>query len=71
MGQPPLRVDFLRTVDGVASEAIFDRAVVAELDGIAIRVIHLEDLIANKRAAGRPQDLIDVEFLERVRAAKK
>ena len=71
MGQPPLRVDFLRTVDGVASEAIFDREVVAELDGIAIRVIHLEDLIANKRAAGTPQDLIDVEFLERVRAAKK
>lgn len=27
-----------------------------------------DDLIANKRAAGRPQDLIDVALLERVRS---
>lgn len=32
-------------------------------------VIGLDDLIANKRAAGRPQDLMDVAFLERVKSA--
>jgi len=70
MGRPPLRVDLLRTVDGVTSEAVFATAVTTDLDGIAVRVIGLDALIANKRAAGRPQDLIDAEFLERVRAAR-
>jgi hypothetical protein len=35
---------------------------------VKLRVISLDDLIANKRAAGRPLDLVDAEFLERVRA---
>jgi predicted nucleotidyltransferase len=43
------------------------RAVVAEVDGVPLRVIALDDLIANKSAVGRAQDRIDVEFLERVR----
>lgn len=71
MGQPPLRIDLMRTVDGVAPEAIFERAVAAEIDGVPLRVIGLDDLIANKRAAGRKQDVIDADFLERVRIAKK
>lgn len=34
-----------------------------------VRVIGLDDLVANKRAAGRAQDLMDAELLERIRAA--
>jgi predicted nucleotidyltransferase len=71
MGQPPLRIDFLRQIDGVASAGLFSRAEVAVIDGKRIKVISLDDLIANKRAAGRPQDLLDAEFLERVRARKR
>jgi hypothetical protein len=44
--------------------ALRRRADVIELDGASIRVASLEDLIAMKRAAGRPQDEIDVESLE-------
>lgn len=36
----------------------------------ALRVIDLSDLIANKRAVARPQDLIDADFLERVRLSR-
>jgi hypothetical protein len=43
-------------------------AVPATWQGTPIRVIGLDDLIANKRAAGRAQDLVDVVKLERVRA---
>lgn len=68
LGQPPLRIDLLRTIDGVDPEGLAARAVVTEIDGVALRVIDLSDLISNKRAAGRPQDLIDAELLERVRA---
>lgn len=67
LGQPPLRVDLLRSIDGVEPERIFANAVLTRLDGVEVRVIGLDDLIANKRAAGRPQDLIDADILERVR----
>jgi predicted nucleotidyltransferase len=70
MGQPPLRVDFMRSIDGVEPAALFAAALRAEIDGIPIKVISLEHLIENKRAAGRPQDLIDAEFLERVRSKR-
>ena len=70
MGQPPLRIDLMRTIDGVATPALFEHAVSAVLDGVTLLVISLDDLIANKRAAGRPQDLGDAAFLERVRARR-
>jgi predicted nucleotidyltransferase len=65
MGQPPLRVDFLRRIDGVATEQAFANAVATTIDGVATKVIGLDDLIANKRAAARHQDQIDVAYLER------
>lgn len=70
LGQPPLRVDFLREIDGVGTEDLFARAVNVTLDDVPLRVVSLDDLIANKRAAGRPQDIRDAEFLEKVRARR-
>lgn len=67
-GQPPLRVDFLREIDGVDAAALFAAATTTEIDGVRLKVISLDHLITNKRAAGRPQDIIDADFLERVRA---
>jgi predicted nucleotidyltransferase len=67
MGQPPLRIDFLRSIEGVEAADLFARAIPGELDGVPVRVICLDDLIANKRAVGRDQDLIDAKLLERVR----
>ena len=71
LGQPPLRIDLLRVVDGVDPESLAARAVTTEIDGVPLRVIDLVDLITNKRAVGRPQDLIDADFLERVRASRE
>ena len=34
------------------------------IEGLQVPVISLEDLMANKRASGRTQDLADVEKLE-------
>jgi hypothetical protein len=65
LGVPPVRIDILRRADGLDTEQTIDRAGVVTLGQLAIPVISLEDLILNKRAAGRPQDLADVVLLER------
>jgi len=67
LGQPPLRIDLLRSVEGLVTDDLFERAVTGTWDGLPIRVIALDDLITNKRAVGRPQDLADVAVLERAR----
>jgi predicted nucleotidyltransferase len=66
LGVPPVRVDILRTADGIETEAVLARSQTLDLAGLPVRVIALADLIANKRAAARPQDLADVALLERV-----
>ena len=38
-----------------------------DLGGVVVDVVDLDDLIAMKRAAGRPKDRIEVEVLEAVR----
>jgi predicted nucleotidyltransferase len=70
LGQPPLRVDLLCAIDGVATTDVLARAVPITWEGTPLRVIALDDLITNKRAAGRPQDIADVARLERIRLTK-
>lgn len=48
--------------------ALRRRADVIELAGASVRIASVEDLISMKRAAGRPQDQIDVESLEIARS---
>jgi len=66
-GTPPTRVDIHRSIPGIDIGAAFSRAVVADWRGTPVRVLSREDLIASKRAAGRPRDLQDVLALERAR----
>ena len=46
---------------------VLKNAILADWEGTPVRIIALEDLLANKRAAGRPQDLADAAKLERAR----
>jgi hypothetical protein len=40
------------------------------LGGQQVAVLGLEDLIRNKRASGRPKDLVDVATLERLKTLR-
>jgi hypothetical protein len=66
LGQPPLRVDILRTIDGVDLATVFRNGVAATWDGCPVRVISRDDLLSNKLAAGRPQDVADAGVLQRI-----
>lgn len=64
-GNPPNRVDILKQIPGVSFATAFAARVRLDLeDGLHVSLISRADLISAKRAAGRPQDLIDVEALE-------
>ncbi len=64
LGYPPLRIDLLTSVDGVAFAECYDRRADVTLDGQRVPFIGLSDLRRNKSAAGRPQDIADLHALE-------
>jgi len=66
------RLDLLVDPDGSPGyAALRRRADEMDIDGIVVRVASVEDLIAMKRAAGRPQDLVDLESLEIARRRRR
>jgi hypothetical protein len=69
MGRIPARVDFLLSIPGVEFAPSWRRRVQVVLEGVSVSVIGREDLLANKRAVGRPQDLRDARAIERSAAA--
>jgi hypothetical protein len=71
LGVEPVRVDIMRRADGIETESVLARAVTVDLGTLTVPVISRDDLIANKRAAGRAQDLADVALLEKVASKKK
>lgn len=64
LGYPPNRIDLLTSIDGVSFADAYARRDVMDIDGIEVPFIARADLLANKRASGRLQDLADVERLE-------
>lgn len=67
IGLPPCRVDFLTSIPGLEFTAAHVARKDADIDGLAVPILSLADLITAKRTSGREQDLRDVEGLERVR----
>ena len=65
MGQEPRRIDILTSISGVTFNEAWPHRLPVEHDGLHYPVIGKKDLIRNKRAAGRPKDLLDVSNLER------
>jgi len=68
---PTLRVDLFLAppFDFAAANRRRHRAEIAP--GLAVSFVALDDLLAMKRAAGRPQDLADIDRLEKLRRAPR
>ena len=67
IGVAPCRVDIISKISGVSYADAVNRAVPKTIDGVPVRIISLDDLIANKKASGRTKDIADVEVLEGLR----
>ena len=71
IGVAPNRIDILTAIDGVTfADAWPDRQETRYSDQ-PVPVISRHHLIQNKRATGRPQDLLDAEELEKMRATEE
>lgn len=64
MGRPPNQLDIITEIDGVPFDRAWRNRVSSTYDGQRTNYIGKDDLIANKKSAGRPQDLADVAYLE-------
>ncbi len=65
IGVPPVRVDIITAIDGVTFDEAWPSRVEGGFGDQTVAVLSWTDLIRNKRAAGRPQDLLDVSWLEK------
>jgi hypothetical protein len=74
MGREPVGVDILTSISGVEFDAAWARRVEDVFDedtDLRVNFISRADLLAAKRAAGRRQDLADIEAIEKAVRARQ
>jgi predicted nucleotidyltransferase len=63
LGFEPVRIDVISSIAGVTFDEVWENRYSGTYGDTPVDFIGLDQLIKNKRAAGRPQDLVDVETL--------
>ncbi len=63
LGYPPVRIDLITSINGVSWEQAAAGKAKGEYGGEPVPFLGRAELIANKKAAGRLQDLADLERL--------
>lgn len=65
-------MDKMKSVDGDLSfEECYEMASVADINDIKVPFLHINHLLANKRAVNRGKDQIDIDYLERVKKLRE
>jgi len=66
-GRAPIRVDVLTVIAGGAPfAAVWASRIIVSVGGLEVPVMSLDELRANKRAAGRLKDLADLQALDEI-----
>ena len=65
LGMPPYRIDILTEITAVDFEEAWASRISADFAGATYPVIGKAEFIRNKRATGRPQDLVDADHVDR------
>lgn len=66
LGIAPHRIDILTGINVIDFDVAEKRKTIFNISGVPVNVIAVRDLITAKNAAGRLQDLADVEQLEKI-----
>jgi len=64
LGYPPVRIDLVTSIEGVSWEQVAAGISMGEYGGEPVPFIGKAEFLANKKAAGRLQDLADAERIE-------
>ena len=64
LGHPPNRIDVLTSLPGVEFASCYPSRLEVDVEGVRVNFIDLDNLKRNKQAAGRHQDLADLENLQ-------
>ena len=70
MWDEPEKVDFLTRISMIEFEQADQRKITADIDGLKIPFLHLNDLVLSKFNTGRLKDKADVEELQRIQKRK-
>lgn len=63
MGVPPVRIELMNSISGVAFSECFADRIVENWNGVNVNILSLDKLKVNKKASGRLKDLSDLEHL--------
>ena len=63
-GRPPVGLDIMLELKGLDFETCYQKSLLHEIDGLTVRLINYDHLIEAKKSAGRPKDLLDIQYLE-------
>ncbi len=63
IGVAPTRIDLLTGVSGLTFDEAWPSRISVTLEGLPVPVIGFDELLRNKEASGRPQDLADAAWL--------
>ena len=65
MGRAPFRLDIMMSIPGVDFESAWERREISPIQDLNILFISKADLIKTKEKSARPQDLLDLENLQK------
>ena len=71
MWDDPEKVDFITRINLLKYEDADKRKIIAEVDGIKVPFLHLDDLVRSKFNTGRLKDKADIEELQKIQKARK
>lgn len=70
IGEKPNKIDFLTKVQGVKFNEAYPKRKLLPLNNFEVPVISYHDLVVVKMIAGRPQDVADVDVLQKINKNK-
>lgn len=70
IGEPPEKMDFLTYINLVNYSDADRQKIFADIEGITVPFLHLNDLVLSKMNTGRPKDKADIDMLQQLKQGR-